>query len=76
MQSIGLQAVITIISHMGFIMISFYGLQAIRLEQFFKPNHVRQVQIVLMFLAIIMGYSVSQFFLEIISQARNIIFLV
>lgn len=76
MQSIGSQAVVTIISHVGFIVISFYGLQSLRLEQLFKSNHIRQIQIVLMFTAIIMGYLVSQFFLEIIAQARNIIFLV
>jgi uncharacterized integral membrane protein (TIGR02327 family) len=75
-QSIGLQAVISIISHIGFILISFYGLQSIRFEQFFKPNHIRQVQIVIVFLAIVMGYTVSQFFLEIIAQAKNVIFLV
>ncbi|WP_419298942.1 DUF1146 family protein, partial [Acinetobacter calcoaceticus] len=44
MQSIGSQAVVTIISHVGFIVLSFYGLQSLRLEQLFKPNHIRQIQ--------------------------------
>ncbi|KOO49705.1 DUF1146 family protein [Viridibacillus sp. FSL E2-0187] len=61
--SIGQNALISIISHIFFIGISFYALQAIMFEKVFKKNHVFQIQLLFILLSIAIGSSVSNFFL-------------
>ncbi|MBO1913619.1 DUF1146 domain-containing protein, partial [Microvirga sp. 3-52] len=48
-----------------FIGVSFYALQAILPEKIIRKNKVFQAQILFIFLSIMIGSSVSNFFLEI-----------
>lgn len=61
----GFQPLLAIISHMFFIGVSFYAMRAVMLEKFIKGNHVFQAQILYIFLSILIGTAVSNFFLEI-----------
>lgn len=61
----GFQPLLAIISHMFFIGVSFYAMRAFMLEKFIKSNHVFQAQILYIFLSIVIGTAVSNFFLEI-----------
>ena len=61
----GFQPLLAIVSHIIFIGVSFYALQAIMPEKIIRKNHVFQAQILFIFLSIMIGSSVSNFFLEI-----------
>lgn len=71
MITIGLNALLTVMSHLIFIAISFYALQALDYSKMFKKNHIQQSQFLLIFLAILIGYNVSRFFLEFINLTQN-----
>ncbi|KRN29315.1 hypothetical protein IV38_GL000198 [Lactobacillus selangorensis] len=75
MRILGLQALVTIISHLGFILLSFRGLQALRFDQILKKNHDFEGRLIIVFLAIAIGFTVSTFFLNIVDQSRNLLFL-
>lgn len=72
---IGQQAILSIFSHVFFIGVTFYALRAVMLEKFLKKNHVLQVQILYIFLSIVIGSSVSNFFLSLSSWSRQLPFL-
>jgi uncharacterized integral membrane protein (TIGR02327 family) len=61
----GFQPLLAIVSHIFFIGVSFYALQSIMLEKVIRKNKVFQAQILFIFLSIMIGSSVSNFFLEI-----------
>lgn len=69
------QAVLGMISHLFFIGVSFYALRAVMLEKFLKPNHVFQVQILYIFLSIVIGTTVSNFFLTLSSWSNQLPYL-
>lgn len=72
MQYFGIDAVIRIVCHMMFIYVSFWAMQSIRIEQFFKIHQTSQVRLLLVFFSIVIGYTVSSFFLEFIALCRNL----
>ncbi|WP_318617016.1 DUF1146 family protein [Sporosarcina sp. YIM B06819] len=59
------QPLLAIVSHIFFIGISFYALQAIMPEKIIKKNRVMQAQLLFILLSIAVGSAVSNFFLEI-----------
>lgn len=61
----GYNPLLAIISHIFFIGASFYALQALIPAKIIRKNHVFQAQILFIFLSIMIGSSVSNFFLEI-----------
>lgn len=69
------QPLLAIISHVFFIGVSFYALQALMLDKIIKKNHVFQAQILYIFLSIIIGATVSNFFLELSYWSRRLPFL-
>lgn len=69
------QAVLGIISHLFFIAVSFYALRAVMLDKFLKANHVFQVQILYIFLSIVIGTTVSNFFLTLSSWSNQLPYL-
>lgn len=72
MQVYGVDAMIRIVSHFAFIYLAFWSLRSLRVDQFFKSYHVTQVRMILMMIAIALGYTCSSFFLEVIALCRNI----
>ncbi|WP_172371375.1 DUF1146 family protein [Sporosarcina jiandibaonis] len=61
----GFQPLLAIISHIFFVGVSFYALQSLMPEKIIRKNKVFQAQILFIFLSIMIGTSVSNFFLEI-----------
>ncbi len=72
MQVYGIDAVIRIISHLAFIYLAFWALQSIRIEAFFKALQTTQIRMVMVLMAIVLGYTASTFFLELIALRRNL----
>ncbi|MDN3018024.1 DUF1146 family protein [Paenibacillus sp. BSR1-1] len=65
-------ALISIISHLVFIALSWWALQAIRLEKLLRPNHVFQARLLYILLAIFIGSSVSNFFLDYLQWSQQL----
>ncbi|WP_223594818.1 DUF1146 family protein [Neobacillus bataviensis] len=65
-------ALVSIISHIVFIALSWWALQAIRLEKLLRPNHVFQARLLYILLAIFIGSSVSNFFLDYLQWSQQL----
>lgn len=74
MQVYGIDALVRIFSHLAFIYLSFWALGSLRVEQFFKSQHVTQVRMAIVLFSIAIGFQASSFFLEIIALCRNIFY--
>jgi uncharacterized integral membrane protein (TIGR02327 family) len=72
MNDFGQIALVSIISHLVFIAISWWALQAIRLEKLLRPNHVFQARLLYILLAIFIGSSVSNFFLDYLQWSQQL----
>lgn len=74
MQVYGVDTLVRIFSHAAFIYLAFWGLQSLRLDLIFKKGqqYYRQIRLTYVLLAILIGYTTSNFFLEIIFLTRNL----
>lgn len=72
MQVFGIDAIVRIVSHFSFIYLAFWALRALRIEYLFKAFKETQVRIVILMMAIALGFACSTFFLEIILLCKNI----
>ena len=75
MNFIGIQAAGTLLSHIIFILLTFWALQAVRVEKVIRKLHVNQAKVLYLFVSIAIGYLVSSFFMEFILSSQNLIFL-
>ncbi|MFC5557563.1 DUF1146 family protein [Ureibacillus thermophilus] len=71
-QTMGVQAAIGIFSHILFIVIAFYALQAVRIEVVFKKGKTFQIQLMYILLSIVLGYTVSNFFLDFTGLSQRL----
>jgi uncharacterized integral membrane protein (TIGR02327 family) len=72
MENFAQVALVSIFSHLVFIALAWWALQSIRLDKLLKPNHVFQARLLYILLAIIIGSSVSNFFLDYLSWSRQL----
>ena len=75
MSFLGVQSLLGIVSHIIFIMMSFWALRGIRIENWIKNGYERQARVLYIFLSIVIGYTVSSFFLEFISLSKSLPYL-
>lgn len=75
MNFIGIQAAGTLISHITFILLTFWALQAVRVEKIIRKYHVSQAKVLYLLVSIAIGYLVSTFFIEFILSSQNLLFL-
>ncbi|EIN9172205.1 DUF1146 domain-containing protein [Listeria monocytogenes] len=64
---------VIIISHLLFIVITFWALQAINYEKFIKKNHVTQARLLFVIISIVLGYTLSNFFLGYLAASKQLI---
>jgi len=74
MEFITIQSVVTLVSHIFFVGLSFWGLQSLRIEHLFKKNRVQQVRAFYVLVAVALGYLLSSFFLDFLTHSQNLIF--
>ncbi|WP_036166918.1 DUF1146 family protein [Lysinibacillus sphaericus] len=74
-EAIGQEALLGILSHLFFIAITFYALQAFMTEKLFKKNRVFQIQLIYILLSIAIGSAVSNFFLQISNWSGKLPYL-
>lgn len=68
----GQQALLSIISHLVFIAVTWWALQAIRIDQILRPNRVVQARVLYIVLSIAIGSAVSNFFLDYLLWSRQL----
>lgn len=67
------QPIMIIISHLLFIVITFWALQAIQYEKWLKKNHVMQARLLFVLLSVAIGYTVSKFLLEYLAASKQLV---
>ncbi|AYW46933.1 MULTISPECIES: DUF1146 family protein [Tetragenococcus] len=72
MQVFGIDALIRLVSHFIFIYLAFWSLGALRIDAFFKSLHTAQIRMLITLLSIVLGFTASSFFLEIINLSKNL----
>lgn len=75
MTYMGVQSMIVLISHVFFIGMAFWALQALRTDSWIRKYHIPQARLLYIFFAIAIGYTVSSFFIEFITASQNLIYL-
>lgn len=75
MISIGQTAIISIVSHIFFIYITWKAMQGINFEPIVRKGKVTEVRIAIIFLAIVIGAGVSNFVLDIVRWSQDLIYL-
>lgn len=61
--------------YLFFVVISFSSLQAIRLEQWFKADKTKEIQILFFLFSMALSYLVTNFILDLIKHTNNILIL-
>ncbi|MFQ3905783.1 DUF1146 family protein [Staphylococcus sp. Mo2-7] len=75
MEYLGQFSVVHLILHVLCICLAYWALNSIRLEQFFKKGYPTQVQICMIFLAILLGTAVSNFIVDLLQFSTQIKYL-
>lgn len=70
--SFAFDSLVSIIANLFFIAISWWALQAIKLDRFLKPNRVMQSRALYILLSIALGSIVSDFFLAYLLWSRQL----
>lgn len=68
----GANSLVSIISHLVFIALAWWALQAVNFEKFLRPNRVFQARILYILLSIIVGSVVSNFFLDYLLWSQQL----
>lgn len=75
MKQVGIQSLLTLCSHIFFIWIAFLAIQTLNWDKLLH-NHTNNLgKILITFLAIALGYTVSSFFINLIQTFQNLIFM-
>ena len=74
MEFIRIQSLITLISHIFFVGVSFWSLQSLRMDQFLKKYRTQEIRALYILVSIVLGYNLSSFFLEFLTYSQNLIY--
>ncbi|HCM89062.1 MULTISPECIES: DUF1146 family protein [Vagococcus] len=71
----GMDAIVRIFSHFIFIYLVFWSLQSLRMDTIFKKGQQfeKQIKVFYLIVAIFIGYTVSNFFMEVMFLSRDLI---
>jgi len=72
---VGTEALLAIIVHLFFIILTWWALTAIKWESIMKKGHVAQIRLFMVLLTITISSAVSSFFLDYLQYTRNITYL-
>ena len=75
MNYLGQFAVVHLVLHVICICVAYWALNALRLEQLFKKGHIRQIQFCMIFFAILLGTSVSNFIIDLMQYSTQVKYL-
>lgn len=72
MIQLGIHAVISLVIYLICIAFAFQAVKAIRIDKIIDASHVFQAQILLLFLAIALGFVVGQFIIALIDASLQL----
>lgn len=72
---VGQLAIVSIISHIIFIYITWRVMIAINFEPLLRKNRTTEARILIFFVTIVIGSGVSRFFLEILQWSQDLLYL-
>jgi uncharacterized integral membrane protein (TIGR02327 family) len=70
--SFGPFALTSILTHLVFIALAWWALQAIQFEKLLRPNHVLQARVLYILASIALGSTVSNFFLDYLQWSQQL----
>lgn len=73
MFSIGQFAVTGLLSHIIFIIITWYVMQSVNFDPIIRKGRTIEARIFLLFISIVIGSSVSHFFLDVLQWSRDLL---
>lgn len=71
----GQQALVAMIVHLCFIVITWWALQALNVDKLIRSNRILQARILLILLTIAIGSTVSNFFLDYLGFSNQLSYL-
>ncbi|MGM9926164.1 MAG: DUF1146 family protein [Bacillus sp. (in: firmicutes)] len=74
--TLGQQAMLGILSHLFFIAVTWWALQALRFDKLIRSNKVMQARLLYILLTVVIGSTASNFFLDYLSWSLNMPFLI
>lgn len=75
MQTDAFFSIAGMVSHVLFIYITWIAIQSLNFEHIIRKNHVIEARIIIIFITIAIGTSVSRFVLDILQWSQNLIYL-
>ncbi|HLS22536.1 MAG TPA: DUF1146 family protein [Pseudogracilibacillus sp.] len=75
MKTIGYFSLISMLSHVFFIYLTWIVIQSINFDHFFHKNKITEARIFIIFVTIALGTTVSRFVLDIIQWSQDLIYL-
>ncbi|MFD2922948.1 DUF1146 family protein [Halobacillus naozhouensis] len=68
-------ALLSMTSHIIFIIITWKVLQAVNLDAFFRKGRVFEIRVLMILITIAIATSVSNFFLDLINWSNSLVYL-
>ena len=68
----GQEALLSILSHLVFIAVTWWALQSINFEKFLRKNRVAQARLLYVLVSIVIGSIVSNFFLDYLFWSKQL----
>lgn len=75
MREVGIQSLITLIVQFGFIWVTFWSIQSLRIDHLFK-NPPKALPTIIVLLSVAIGYSCASFVMSIFNTISNLSYLV
>lgn len=72
MNSFGMQALLSIVSHLFFIGVTWWALQALHFDKLLRAGRVLQARVLYILLTIAIGSTVSGFFLDYVGYSQQL----
>ncbi|GEK88309.1 DUF1146 family protein [Alkalibacterium putridalgicola] len=70
-----LQSLVNLVSHVFFVLVVFWAMQALKTDVLIKKHHIPQARTLYIVISIAVGYTVSNFFIDFILSIQNLFFL-
>ena len=71
MQVYGIDALVRLVSHFAFVYLTFWAMQSLRTESFFKQTNTTRIRMLFLLISFAIGFIASSFFLECMTLVRN-----
>ena len=71
-EGFGQQALISILSHLVFIGLAWWALQALKFDVLLRANHVFQARVLYILLSVALGSTVSNFFMDYLLWSKQL----